>query len=62
MKILPTLESTIRRALDQLYARWPRATPTEERLRRCKIISHRGDYDNRVTFENTLAAFDRARA
>ena len=61
MKILPTLETTIRHALDRFYARWPQRTPPDECLRRCKIISHRGDYDNRVIFENTLAAFDRAR-
>ena len=29
-----------------------------ERLENCKIISHRGEHDNRHIFENTLQAFD----
>jgi glycerophosphoryl diester phosphodiesterase len=29
-------------------------------LRRCKIISHRGEHDNKTIFENTLEAFDKA--
>jgi glycerophosphoryl diester phosphodiesterase len=61
MKILHTLEARTRRILDGFYARWPQAVPDIERLQHCKIISHRGDYDNRNVFENTIAAFDRAR-
>ena len=60
MKLLPTLETYIRHSLDRFYARWPQGMPRAERLKQCKIISHRGDYDNRKIFENTLAAFDRA--
>jgi glycerophosphoryl diester phosphodiesterase len=60
MKIFHKLEVQIRQILDRFYARWPQAVPARDRLQHCKIISHRGDYDNRNIFENTLAAFDRA--
>jgi len=35
----------------------PRPRPTRAALRACKIISHRGEHDNRRVRENTLAAF-----
>jgi len=35
----------------------PRPQPTREALSDCKIISHRGEHDNRSVCENTLAAF-----
>ncbi len=60
MKIVQNIVIRLRHMLDQFYARWPQTMPSEERLRRCKIISHRGDYDNQGIFENTVAAFDRA--
>ena len=62
MKISHILEEQILQILDQLYSRWPQAVPDSERLRHCKIVSHRGDYDNQSIFENTLAAFDRVKA
>ena len=61
MKIFHPLEVQIRQILDRFYARWPQAVPGRDRLQHCKIISHRGDYDNRNIFENTIAAFDRAK-
>ena len=61
MKILHTLQVQTRLILDRFYARWPQPIPARDRLLHCKIISHRGDYDNRNIFENTLAAFDRAK-
>ena len=60
MKIFNKLEAGTRQILDEIYARWPQAVPDRDRLRQCKIISHRGDYDNRNIFENTIDAFDRA--
>jgi glycerophosphoryl diester phosphodiesterase len=36
----------------------PRRRPSPQALLECKIISHRGEHDNRQIFENTLAAFD----
>lgn len=48
-------------AVDALFALWPRSKPGEAALRRCRIISHRGEHDNVTVFENTLPAFDIAR-
>ena len=48
-------------AVDALFAAWPRPKPEESALRRCRIISHRGEHDNVTVFENTLPAFDMAR-
>ena len=61
MKIIHTLETRIRQFLDEFYARWPQSVPSKARLQQCKIISHRGEYDNRHIFENTIEAFDRAK-
>ena len=58
MKISPVLEVYLRRVLDNFYARWPQPLPSLQRLRHCRIVSHRGHYDNRRVFENTIAAFD----
>ena len=40
----------------------PRPLPSAAALRNCKIVSHRGEHDNRRVMENTLLAFDIARA
>ena len=52
------LDDLVLGAVDALYA-LPRPPPaTEKQLRHCKVISHRGEHDNRGTFENTYAAFE----
>lgn len=38
----------------------PRRRPSRQALADCKIISHRGEHDNRRVLENTMAAFLRA--
>lgn len=48
--------------VDLGMALMPRAVPDEAALRNCKIISHRGEHDNRTVMENTLSAFSNARA
>jgi glycerophosphoryl diester phosphodiesterase len=52
------IECRFHRYVDRLYARLPQQVPSQERLQSCKIVSHRGEYDNRRVLENTLAAFD----
>ena len=47
---------------DRLFQRIPRRCPQQQILRRCKIVTHRGEFDNHRVFENTLPAFDRALA
>jgi glycerophosphoryl diester phosphodiesterase len=60
MKFFSYLENGLERMLDGFYALWPQPFPGNERLQHCKIVSHRGEYDNQTVFENTLSAFDRA--
>jgi len=48
--------------VDGVMALIPRAIPSAAVLRNCKIVSHRGEHDNRRVMENTLLAFDIARA
>ena len=48
------------RVVDAVFAAWPQPVPTPAALKRCRLVSHRGEHDNEGIFENTLAAFDRA--
>lgn len=47
--------------VDATMAAIPRRVPTRDALQRCRLISHRGEHDNRQVKENTLAAFRAAR-
>ncbi len=44
--------------VDGVFAGIPRPKPTNSDLLNCKIVSHRGEHDNKTVKENTLAAFD----
>jgi glycerophosphoryl diester phosphodiesterase len=48
------------RVIDGFYSLMPQPCPASERLKNCKIISHRGEYNNSEILENTIAAFDKA--
>jgi glycerophosphoryl diester phosphodiesterase len=61
MKIFSSLETHLRQVLDNFYARRPQPVPRIEHLQQCRIVSHRGHYDNQRVFENTIAAFDQAK-
>ncbi|MBI2382871.1 MAG: hypothetical protein HYV18_02220 [Gammaproteobacteria bacterium] len=52
------LDSLLLDGADRLYSLLPRRRPPAERLAACKLISHRGERDDRTVFENTYAAFD----
>lgn len=56
------LQNVAMGTVDGVMAAIPRGVPTEAALRKCKIVSHRGEHDNRSVKENTLPAFDNARA
>ncbi len=60
MPLPPVIERALLRLADAAFQRRPNPVPDHGRLRACKIISHRGEHDNRGTMENTLAAFERA--
>lgn len=57
-QVLNLLMATV----DAVMSVIPRPLPDESALRNCKIISHRGEFDNRTVMENTLPAFLNARA
>ena len=54
-------KAALQRFIDLFYGIWPQPLPDKDRLDQCKIISHRGEYDNRHIYENTLPAFDTVR-
>jgi len=56
------VQDVLLRAFDLFFAKWPQPCPGKERLRQCKIVSHRGEHDNRQVMENTMEAFDRVKA
>jgi glycerophosphoryl diester phosphodiesterase len=47
-------------AVDALMAIMPRRRPARAELDGCRIVSHRGEHDNRSVQENTMAAFETA--
>jgi glycerophosphoryl diester phosphodiesterase len=53
------IEKQFHQVVDLLYEKLPQRFPDKKRLKQCKIISHRGEHDNKTVFENTIAAFDR---
>jgi len=55
-------EAIFHRLVNAIFRRWPRAAAPPHLLERCRIISHRGEFDNRRHFENTLPAFTAAAA
>ena len=59
MKTSSQIETLLQILADTLYAGIPRSRPSLSSLQNCKIISHRGEHDNKTVMENTFAAFDR---
>jgi len=58
-QLLQALEQVTQRFADICFLLIPRRRPSRQALLDCKIISHRGEHDNRQVKENTLAAFAR---
>jgi glycerophosphoryl diester phosphodiesterase len=58
MAIPVRLEKTALKLIDYVYRFPSYPLPDPAAARSCKIISHRGEYDNRQVLENTLDAFD----
>ena len=59
--IPPRIEKMFCSLAGGLFAALPRILPSKEKLKECRIVSHRGEHDNRKILENTLAAFDRVK-
>jgi len=60
IELTEKVERVLIYCIDFLFRIWPQPFPGPERLKACKIISHRGEHDNRMIFENTIEAFDLA--
>ncbi len=60
LKLSDNCEKRLINSIDFFFKIWPQPFPGRERLKACKIVSHRGEHDNRTVFENTLQAFDHA--
>ncbi|MFZ7127933.1 MAG: glycerophosphodiester phosphodiesterase [Desulfobacterales bacterium] len=56
--VLRCVEPVFHRVIDFLFATIPRPKPHPARLRQCRVVSHRGEHDNRRILENTMAAFE----
>jgi glycerophosphoryl diester phosphodiesterase len=56
------VNQALQKLVDLMYMTLPRPRPTLEALRECKLVSHRGEHDNRRIRENTMAAFARVQA
>ncbi len=59
MGIRYQIEQSAQHLADLVFVLWPRRRPSIKALLNCKIVSHRGEHDNRLIKENTLAAFER---
>jgi glycerophosphoryl diester phosphodiesterase len=53
------LEKRFHRVVDFVYEKMPQSFPGTKKLKNCKIVSHRGEHDNKRVYENTFPAFDR---
>jgi len=53
------LEQGFQRSCDWLCTHLPQTLPDIQQVEECKIISHRGEHDNKHVYENTLPAFAR---
>ena len=62
MTLIAWIENAFMQSADAVCKRWPQKLPDPDRLRRCRLISHRGEHDNRAVIENTVPAFEAAAA
>lgn len=50
----------LQRSVDFFFSKWPQPIPDQLSWQNCKIVSHRGEFDNLHIYENTLPAFKNA--
>ncbi|MBF0353214.1 MAG: glycerophosphodiester phosphodiesterase [SAR324 cluster bacterium] len=58
MSVPGWIEQPFHWSVDHFFKHWPQPVPEISKIEACKIISHRGERDNRTVFENTFSAFD----
>jgi glycerophosphoryl diester phosphodiesterase len=54
----PFLENLLLTTTDNIFSIIPQHKPSPEKLENCQLVSHRGERDDVIVFENTFAAFD----
>lgn len=54
-----SLEIFLQQLVDCIFAVIPGRRPKYTALKHCRIVSHRGEHDNKTVMENTFDAFDR---
>jgi glycerophosphoryl diester phosphodiesterase len=62
MSVRGKLQNALMAGADMAYALRPIPSPATDLLRRCRLISHRGEHNGRDVLENTIPAFDAALA
>ncbi len=60
IELTEKVERVLIYCIDFFFRIWPQPFPGHDLLKACKIVSHRGEHDNRMIFENTIEAFDLA--
>ena len=55
---METVLTLLLKLVDWIAATIPQDVPKREALTNCKIISHRGEFDNHLIYENTRAVGD----
>jgi glycerophosphoryl diester phosphodiesterase len=60
MNISFWLEQWFHQGVDLFFEKMPQPLPDMEKFEQCKIVSHRGEHDNKTVYENTIPAFDQA--
>jgi glycerophosphoryl diester phosphodiesterase len=60
IELTEKVEKVLISSIDFFFRIWPQSFPGHDRLKACKIVSHRGEHDNIMIFENTIEAFDLA--
>lgn len=58
MQIPDKFKRPLLSTVDFCYSVPPQPVPSKTKLAQSKIVSHRGEHDNRTVMENTFAAFD----
>lgn len=60
MELPAGIEKILIQCIDFIFTLLPQQSPGPDKLKACKIVSHRGEHDNIRVYENTIAAFDSA--
>lgn len=60
MRLKESIDNLLQLLVDAIYAAIPHAKPKLEAVKKCKIVSHRGEHGFMGIKENSLAAFERA--